>query len=57
MRKIVEEKTAELRVKKEALEFINNKIRELEALFEAKIIEKGELEKKMKECEIKLERA
>ena len=57
MRKIVEEKTAELRIKKEALEFINNKIRELEALFEAKIIEKGELEKKMKECEIKLERA
>jgi dynein heavy chain len=43
MRKIVEEKTAELRVKKEALERINNKIRELEELFEAKLIEKEEL--------------
>jgi hypothetical protein len=34
MRRIVEEKTAELRVKKDALERINNKIRELEELFE-----------------------
>ena len=34
MRKIVEEKTAELRVKKDALERINNRIRELEELFE-----------------------
>ncbi len=43
MRKIVEEKTAELRVKKDALERINNKIRELEELFEQKLIEKEEL--------------
>ena len=57
MRKIVEEKTAELRVKKDALERINNRIRELEELFEQKLIEKEELQKKMKECEIKLERA
>ena len=43
MRKIVEEKTAELRVKKDALERINNRIRELEELFEQKLIEKEEL--------------
>ena len=43
MRKIVEEKTAELRVKKDALERINNRIRELEDLFEQKLIEKEEL--------------
>jgi dynein heavy chain len=34
MRKIVEEKTLELRVKKEALEKINSKIRLLEEMFD-----------------------
>ena len=57
MRKIVDEKTAELRVKKEALERINNKIRELEEMYDQKILEKEELQNKMKECEVKLERA
>lgn len=57
MRKIVEEKTAELRVKKEELERVNEKIRELEEMYNQKIIEKEELQNKMKECEIKLERA
>jgi len=33
MRKIVEEKTAELRVKKEELERVNEKIRELEEMY------------------------
>lgn len=57
MRKIVEEKTAELKIKKDALERINNKIRELEEMYDQKIIEKEELQSKMKECEVKLERA
>ena len=34
MRKIVDEKTAELKLKKDALEKINNKIRELEDMYE-----------------------
>lgn len=34
MKKIVEEKTAELKVKKDALERVNNRIRELEEMFE-----------------------
>lgn len=33
MRKVVEEKTAELKIKKEELERINAKIRELEDLY------------------------
>ena len=57
MRKIVDEKTIELRIKKEALETINNKIRELEEMYDQKIQEKEELQNKMKECEVKLERA
>lgn len=57
MRKIVDEKTAELKLKKDALEKINNKIRELEDMYEQKILEKEELQNKMKECEVKLERA
>lgn len=43
MRKIVDEKTAELKLKKDALEKINNKIRELEDMYEQKILEKEEL--------------
>ncbi|CAD8156782.1 unnamed protein product [Paramecium pentaurelia] len=57
MRKIVEEKTAELKIKKEELEKVNAKIRELEEMYNQKILEKEDLQNKMKECEIKLERA
>lgn len=34
MRKIVEEKTAELKIKKDALDRVNKRIRELEDLFD-----------------------
>lgn len=37
MRKIVEEKTAELKIKKDALEKINKKIQELEDMFNEKM--------------------
>lgn len=37
MRRIVDEKTKELKVKKDALETINKKIQELEDMFDAKM--------------------
>ncbi len=40
MRKIVEEKTAELKIKKDALDKINSKIKSLEDLFEEKMRQK-----------------
>ena len=57
MRQIVEEKTAELKVKKEALDKINNKIKDLEDMFNLKMFEKQELTNKIQECSVKLERA
>jgi dynein heavy chain len=56
-KKLVEEKTEELKVKKAALEEINSKIRELQALSEEKIKTKNMLTAKIKECELKLDRA
>lgn len=52
MKKIVEEKTAELKIKKDELEKVNQRIRELEEMYEQKILEKEELERKMKDCEV-----
>ena len=57
MQNIVAVKTEELAIKKEALEKINAKIRELQKLFDDKKGQQEELTKKIRECEIKLERA
>jgi len=57
VRKIVEEKMEELRVKKAELEEINKKIRELEASYEEKMHQKQMLQEKISECELKLDRA
>jgi dynein heavy chain len=57
MNKIVEEKTAELKIKKEALDRINKRIQELEDMFNEKMRQKQELEDKIRECQVKLERA
>ena len=57
MKKIVAEKTEELKVKKAELTKINDKIQELEDLFESKIAEKERLTKEINNCEIKLDRA
>ena len=54
---IVEEKTAELKIKKAALEIINRKIQQLQASFKAKQAEQEQLAKKIRECEVKLDRA
>jgi len=43
----VEEKTAELNIKKEALDKINRKIKDLEDMFDLKMFEKQELTKKI----------
>jgi len=53
----VETKTRELNIAKESLEKVNARIRELERMFNEKIAEKEILTQKIKECEIKLERA
>jgi dynein heavy chain len=47
MKQIVEEKTEELRIKKEELEKINNKIKDLEEMFNQKMFEKQELTNKI----------
>jgi dynein heavy chain, axonemal len=57
MQKIVEEKTAELRLKKEALDEINGKIAELEQMFADKVAQKEKLTFDIMQCEIKLDRA
>lgn len=57
VRRIVEEKTQVLAIKKAELERVNNKIRELEDMFAEKVRSKEELSKKIKDCQIKLERA
>lgn len=57
MRRIVDEKTKELKIKKDALEKINAKIEELEFMFNEKMKQKEDLTKKIEECETKLERA
>lgn len=57
MRGIVETKTKELRVKKEALAKINATIQQLEEMFAAKMKQKEDLTRKIEECETKLERA
>jgi len=46
-----------LKVKKEALDKINNKIKDLEDMFNLKMFEKQELTNKILECSVKLERA
>lgn len=57
MKKIVDEKTEQLRIKKEELAKVNKKIRQLQAAFDEKIKLKEELTAKINECEIKLDRA
>ena len=57
MRRIVDEKTKELKIKKDALEKINRTIKELEDMFTAKMKQKEELTRKIEECETKLDRA
>ncbi len=57
VKKIVAEKTYELQIKKEALEKINNRIKELEDLYNAKIQLKENLTKEITECQVKKERA
>jgi dynein heavy chain len=57
MKQIVEEKSAELAVKKAALEKINAKIRSLQQQFDEKKKQQEDLTKKIRECEVKLERA
>jgi dynein heavy chain len=57
MKAIVEEKSRELAIKKEALEKINSKIRALQRTFEEKKKQQEDLAKKIHECEVKLERA
>ncbi len=57
MKKVVAEKTYELQIKKEALEKINNRIKELEDLYNAKILLKENLTKEIGDCHIKKERA
>ncbi|KAL4427402.1 hypothetical protein ABPG74_009674 [Tetrahymena malaccensis] len=57
MRRIVDEKMGQLRIKKEELAKINAKIQHLEEMFSQKMKQKEELTRKIEECEIKLERA
>lgn len=57
VKKVVAEKTLELQIKKEALEKINNRIKELEDLYNAKILLKENLTKEINDCQIKKERA
>ena len=54
---IVADKTEELRSKKEALDRVNQKIRELQELFDEKVRLKEDLARKIDECQIKLDRA
>ena len=55
--KLLAEKTAFLKTKKDALDEVNRKIKALEDLYNEKITLKEELQKKMIECQVKLERA
>ena len=57
MRKIVAEKEAELKIKKESLQAINDKIQELESAFREKVKLKDELTRKITDCELKKDRA
>jgi dynein heavy chain len=50
VRRIVEEKTQVLAIKKAELEKVNNKIRDLEEMFAEKVRSKEELSKKIKDC-------
>ena len=55
--RIVKEKTAELKEKKDVLKKINDKIQELEELFNRKNAESIELTNDIEDCSIKLSRA
>lgn len=57
MRRIVDEKTRDLKIKKDSLEKINARIEQLEDMFNQKMFQKEELSRKIEECETKLERA
>lgn len=55
--RVVDEKMAELRVKKEALATIQSKIKLLEDQFNETIAKKEKLSKDISDCQIKLDRA
>ena len=57
MRRVVAEKTEELKLKKDALDKVNSKIQHLENQFNEKIQEKEALTSKINECQLKLDRA
>ena len=57
VQEIVEKKMSDLAEKKRALEAINQKIRNLEELYNEKIAFKERLEAEIKECELKLDMA
>lgn len=57
MKKVVAEKTEELREKKEALDKVNQRIQDLENQFNEKIMQKEQLTSKINECQLKLDRA
>ncbi|KAL4464296.1 hypothetical protein ABPG72_011341 [Tetrahymena utriculariae] len=55
--KIVSEKMAELKIKKDALEEIQNKIKKLEEQFNETVAKKEKLTNDISECQLKLDRA
>ena len=55
--KVLDEKTALLNEKLAALDAVNKKIQELEAMFEQKMQEKERLTNEIELCKVKLERA
>lgn len=55
--KTVEEAQMQLKIKKDALDQVNQKIQDLTDLFNEKVRFKEELQQKMEECEVKLDRA
>lgn len=57
VKKLVLEKTAELKLKKDALEEVNQKIAELQKAFDEKIAQKEALTKEINDCQVKLDRA
>jgi dynein heavy chain len=57
MEKVLNDKMAELKEKKDALAKVEARLKELSDLFESKVKEKDDLEKNIKDCEIKLDRA
>lgn len=56
-KRVVDEKMAELKVKKDALAAIQAKIQQLEMSFNETVAKKEKLTKDISDCEIKLDRA